>query len=96
MGKDTLLINTARGGIVNETALRQALQSGQIGGAGIDVLSEEPPRQGNPLLDEPIPNLIVTPHVAWASNNARQSLINELTENIHAFLKGKPRNVVHA
>jgi len=96
MGKDTLLINTARGGIVNETALRQALLSGQIAGAGIDVLSEEPPRQGNPLLDEPIPNLIVTPHVAWASTNARQSLINELTENIHAFLKGKPRNVVHA
>jgi len=96
MGKDTLLINTARGGIVNETALRQALLSGQIAGAGVDVLSEEPPRQGNPLLDEPIPNLIVTPHVAWAGKNARQSLINELTENIHAYLKGRPRNVVHA
>ena len=96
MGKDTLLINTARGGIVNEIALRQALQSGQIAGAAIDVLSEEPPRQGNPLLDEPVPNLIVTPHIAWASITARQSLINELTENIHAFLKGRPRNVVHA
>lgn len=96
MGKGTLLINTARGGIVNETALRQALQSGQIAGAAIDVLSEEPPRQGNPLLDEPLPNLIVTPHIAWASINARQSLINELTENIHAFLKGRPRNVIHA
>jgi glycerate dehydrogenase len=95
MGKDTLLINTARGGIVNEIALRQALQSGQIAGAAVDVLSEEPPRQGNPLLDQPIANLIVTPHVAWASINARQSLINELTENIHAFLKGTPRNVVH-
>jgi glycerate dehydrogenase len=95
MGKDTLLINTARGGIVNETALRQALQSGQIAGAAVDVLSQEPPRPGNPLLDEPIANLIVTPHVAWASINARQSLINELTENIHAFLKGTPRNVVH-
>jgi len=59
-------------------------------------LSEEPPRHGNPLLDEPIPNLIVTPHVAWASINARQTLINELTENIRAFLEGKPRNVVHA
>lgn len=96
MNKDTLLINTARGGIVNETALRQALLSGQIAGAAVDVLSEEPPRQGNPLLDESIPNLIVTPHVAWASKNARQALINELTENIHAFLKGSPRNVVHA
>ena len=96
MNRNTLLINTARGGIVNETALKQALQSGQIAGAAIDVLSEEPPRHGNPLLDEPIPNLIVTPHVAWASINARQSLINELTENIHAFLEGKPRNVVYA
>jgi glycerate dehydrogenase len=96
MRKDALLINTARGGIVNETALRRALQSGQIAGAAIDVLSEEPPSQGNPLLDEPIPNLIVTPHVAWTGMNARQSLINELTENIHAFLNGKPRNVVHA
>jgi len=96
MNRNTLLINTARGGIVNETALKQALQSGQIAGAAIDVLSEEPPRHGNPLLDKPIPNLIVTPHVAWASINARQSLINELTENIHAFLKGQPRNVVHA
>ena len=96
MGKNTLLINTARGGIVNEIALRQALQSGKIAGAAIDVLSTEPPRQGNPLLDVPVPNLIVTPHIAWASINARQSLINELTENIHAFLTGKPRNVVYA
>ena len=96
MGKDTLLINTARGGIVNEIALRQALQSGHIAGAAIDVLSEEPPCHGNPLLDDPLPNLIVTPHIAWASITARQSLINELTENIHAFLEGRPRNVVHA
>jgi glycerate dehydrogenase len=96
MGRDTLLINTARGGIVNETALREALLSGHIAGAAIDVLSEEPPHQGNPLLDEAVPNLIVTPHIAWASITARQSLINELTENIHAFLKGRPRNVVHA
>jgi glycerate dehydrogenase len=95
MNRETLLINTARGGIINEAALKQALQSGQIAGAAIDVLSEEPPRHGNPLLNEPIPNLIVTPHIAWASINARQSLINELTENIHAFLKGQPRNVVH-
>jgi len=96
MNRNALLINTARGGVVNETALKKALQSGQIAGAAIDVLSDEPPRHGNPLLDEPIPNLIVTPHIAWASINARQSLINKLTENIHAFLEGKPRNVVHA
>ena len=96
MGKDTLLINTARGGIVNEIALKKALQSGQIAGAAIDVLSKEPPRHGNPLLDEPIPNLIVTPHIAWAGINARQSLINAVTENIHAFLNGTPHNVVRA
>jgi glycerate dehydrogenase len=96
MNRNALLINSARSGIVNETALKQALQSGQIAGAAIDVLSEEPPRHGNPLLDEPVPNLIVTPHVAWASINARQTLINELTENIRAFLEGNPRNVVHA
>lgn len=96
MGKNTLLINTARGGIVNETALKQALHSGEIAGAAIDVLSEEPPGRGNPLLHEPVPNLIVTPHIAWASITARQSLINELTDNIHAYLKGRPRNVVHA
>jgi glycerate dehydrogenase len=96
MKKNCLLINTARGGIVNELALKRALQTGQIAGAGVDVLSEEPPHHGNPLLDEPIPNLIITPHIAWASVAARQSLINELTENIQAFLRGKPRNVVHA
>jgi glycerate dehydrogenase len=96
MGKNSLLINTARGGIVNEIALKKALQTGQIAGAAVDVLSEEPPRHGNPLLDEWIPNLIVTPHIAWASTNARQSLINAVTENIHAFLNGTPRNVVHA
>ena len=96
MNRKALLINTARGGIVNEAALKRALQSGQIAGAAIDVLSEEPPRHGNPLLDGPVPNLIITPHIAWASINARQSLIDELTENVHAFLQGKPRNVVHA
>jgi glycerate dehydrogenase len=96
MNRNALLINTARGGIVNEVALKQALQSGQIAGAAIDVLSKEPPRHGNPLLDEPIPNLIVTPHIAWASINARQTLIHELTINIRAFLEGNPRNVVHA
>ena len=96
MRKDALLINTARGGIVNETALSQALLSGRIAGAAVDVLSEEPPRHGNPLLDNSIPNLIVTPHVAWAGVNARQTLINELAANITAFLDGRPRNVVAA
>ena len=96
MREDALLINTARGGIVNETALSQALFAGRIAGAAVDVLSEEPPRHGNPLLDDSIPNLIVTPHMAWTGVNARQTLINELAANIRAFLGGRPRNVVAA
>ena len=96
MRNSALLINTARGGIVNEAALAEALQAGTIAGAAIDVLAEEPPRQGNPLLDPAIPNLIVTPHVAWAGINARQTLVNELAANIQAYLAGTPRNVVHA
>lgn len=96
MKNSALLINTARGGIVNEPALMNALQTGEIAGAAIDVLTEEPPRQGNPLLDEAIPNLIVTPHIAWASTNARQSLINQVAGNVLAFLDGKPRNIVNS
>jgi glycerate dehydrogenase len=96
MREDALLINTARGGIVNEAALSQALLAGRIAGAAVDVLSEEPPRNGSPLLDNSIPNLIVTPHIAWAGVNARQTLINELAANIKAFLNGRPRNVVAA
>jgi len=94
MRSNALLINTARGGIVNEAALADALQSGEIAGAAIDVLSEEPPLHGNPLLDTAIPNLIVTPHIAWAGVAARQTLVNELAANIRAWLNGKPRNVV--
>jgi glycerate dehydrogenase len=94
MRSSALLINTARGGIVNEAALADALQRGEIGGAAIDVLSEEPPRHGNPLLDTTIPNLIVTPHIAWAGVAARQTLVNELAANIQAWLNGTPRNVV--
>jgi glycerate dehydrogenase len=94
MREDALLINTARGGIVNEAALAEALLTGRIAGAAVDVLSEEPPYHGNPLLDNSIPNLIVTPHIAWSSVNARQTLINELAANIRAFLDGRPRNVV--
>ncbi len=96
MRNTALLINTARGGIVNEPALAEALSGGEIAGAAVDVLTEEPPRHGNPLLDPAIPNLIVTPHVAWAGVHARQTLINELTGNITAFLAGSPRNVVRA
>jgi len=96
MREDAILINTARGGIINEVALAEALRSGRIAGAGIDVLSEEPPVNGNPLLDPSLPNLIVTPHIAWAGINARQNLVNEIARNIQAFMAGTPRNVVQA
>jgi glycerate dehydrogenase len=92
MRPDALLINTARGGIVDEAALAAALRAGRLGGAGVDVLTREPPSDGNPLLAGDIPNLIVTPHVAWASRESRQRLLNELVANIQAFLGGTRRN----
>lgn len=95
MKPGTILINTARGGIVNEADLLQALTSGEIAGAAIDVLASEPPVAGSPLLDIQLPNLIVTPHVAWAGRNSRQRLVNEVAENIRAFLGGNPRNVIN-
>lgn len=94
MRSDALLINTARGGLVDEAALAAALLNGEIGGAGFDVLSEEPPRGGNPLLDLRLPNFILTPHVAWASNEAMQALADQLIDNIEAFVQGQPRNLV--
>lgn len=96
MRSDAILVNTARGGIVDEEALYEALLSGRMAGAAIDVLSEEPPRDGNPLLALALPNLIVTPHIAWAGIKTRQRLINEIAGNIEAFLAGNPRNVVQA
>ena len=94
MKPSAILINTARGGIVDEPALLDALRQGRLGGAAIDVLSEEPPRQGNPLLDAELPNLIVTPHIAWASLEARQRLVAELAANVQAFQRGVMRNRV--
>jgi glycerate dehydrogenase len=94
MKPDALLINTARGALVDEAALADALRAGEIGGAGIDVLSEEPPVNGNPLLDADIPNLIVTPHIAWAAREARQRAIDEMAANARAFLAGERRNRV--
>ncbi|HVF50885.1 MAG TPA: D-2-hydroxyacid dehydrogenase [Pyrinomonadaceae bacterium] len=82
MKQSALLINCARGGLVDEAALVEALQAGEIAGAGVDVLSVEPPREGNPLLDVRLPNLIVTPHVAWASREAMQALADQLIDNI--------------
>ncbi|WP_286238970.1 D-2-hydroxyacid dehydrogenase [Neptuniibacter halophilus] len=89
MKPNAFLINAARGGIVNEADLLAALQAGEIAGAATDVLSEEPPRQGNPLLDQALPNLIVTPHIAWGSAEARTRIIQQTAENIHAFVGGR-------
>jgi glycerate dehydrogenase len=94
MRRSAILINTARGGIVDEAALARALQTGQIAGAAVDVLSEEPPGHGNPLLELSLPNLLVTPHIAWAGRSARQALVNEIAANVRAFLDGRPRNQV--
>ncbi len=94
MRSDALLINTARGGIVNEQALAQALRAGKLGGAGVDVLTKEPPVSGNPLLARDIPNLIVTPHCAWGSRESRQRLADQLAENIQGFVHGQPLRVV--
>jgi len=94
MQPHALLINTARGGIVDELALAEALRAGRLGGAGVDVLSVEPPVNGNVLLAADIPNLIVTPHIAWASREARQRLVDETAKNIAAYLRGEARNRV--
>lgn len=94
MKREAILINTARGGLVNEKALVQALRDKVIAGAAIDVLSKEPPRAGNRLLDLDIPNLIVTPHIAWASREAMQTLADQLIDNLEAFVSGKPKNLV--
>ncbi|HYA39540.1 MAG TPA: D-2-hydroxyacid dehydrogenase [Candidatus Methylomirabilis sp.] len=94
MKPQALLINTARGGLVDEQALAEALQAGRIGGAASDVLIEEPPRHGNPLLDLDLPNLIVTPHNAWASREAMQIMADQLIDNIESFVRGKLKNQV--
>jgi glycerate dehydrogenase len=94
MKDDSLLINTARGGIVDESALAMALRNGRIGGAGIDVLAQEPPTAVSPLLADGIPNLIVTPHIAWASQASRQRLLDGVAANIRAWLRGEPQNLV--
>ncbi len=94
MRRDALLINTARGGLVDEAALAHALKTKIIGGAGFDVLREEPPRDGNPLLELDLPNFILTPHNAWASDEAMQALADQLIDNIEAFVQGNPQNLV--
>ena len=90
MKPSAFLINCARGGIVNEHDLATALRTGKIAGAATDVLSVEPPKEGNVLLANNIPNLIITPHSAWGSVDARQRIVQQLTENASAFQQGKP------
>lgn len=94
MRSNAILINTARGGLVDSAALVAALLNGDIFAAAIDVLPEEPPVNGNPLLDYDGANLIMTPHVAWGSNEGRQAAIEELALNVAAYLKGEKRNRV--
>lgn len=95
MKPGAFLINTARGGLVDEQALADALRAGHLGGAATDVLSVEPPRDGNPLLTPDIPRLIVTPHSAWGSREARQRIVDQLAENALAYFAGAPRRVVN-
>jgi len=94
MKADAVLINTARGALVDGAALLDALQNRRLGGAAVDVLEKEPPVQGNALIDAGLPNLIVTPHIAWASRESRQRLVDEIALNISAFAGGTIRNRV--
>lgn len=94
MKSSALLINTSRGGLVNETDLAQALASKQIAGAGLDVLDEEPPQMNHPLLK--FPNCVITPHRAWGTKAARQRLFDIVVGNLQAYLDGKPRNVIES
>ncbi len=92
MKKTAILINTSRGPLINQSDLAEALKNKAIAGAGLDVLSQEPPSNNNPLIG--IPNCIVTPHIAWASYESRKRLMNILADNIKAFKKGNPKNVI--
>ncbi len=95
MKKSALLINVARGGIVDEAALAQALLDGQLAGAATDVLGVEPPTDGNPLLAGGIPNLIVTPHIAWGSKEARQRILEQTVDTVQGFRRGERRRAVN-
>ena len=87
------LINTSRGPLIDEPALAEALHAGRLAGAGLDVLSEEPPPADHPLFSAP--NCYITPHIAWATQSARCRLLDTAVENVRAFLAGSPRNVVN-
>lgn len=94
MKPSAFIINTARGGLIDEQALADTLRSGHLGGAATDVLSSEPPSNDNPLLAADVPRLIVTPHSAWGSREARQRIVSQLCENAEAFFSGAPKRQV--
>ena len=96
MKKSAVIINTARGGLIDESALLSALENNEIAGAGLDVLEKEPPAKDNALINyaQNVENLIITPHIAWASQQARQNLVNQIAENIQAYQIGEARNLV--
>jgi glycerate dehydrogenase len=94
MKPDAVLINTARGALIDSQALADVLRARRLGGAAIDVLPQEPPVDGNPLLAGDIPNLIVTPHIAWAAREARQRCIDEMAANVEDFRRGGRRGRV--
>jgi len=94
MKPDALLINTGRGGLIHEGDLREALLQRSIGGAALDVLAKEPPTENHPLFG--LDNCLITPHIAWASREARERLMEITVENVQAFLAGTPQNVVNA
>ena len=93
MKPGVLILNTSRGPLINEADLAAALKSGRVAGAGLDVLSCEPPTLDNPLVSAP--NCIVTPHIAWATKEARSRLMDIAVDNLAAFLQGAPKNVVN-
>jgi len=94
MRYDALLINTARGGLIDTQALIEALKAGELGGAGIDVLPQEPPPKDEPLLSKRLPNLIITPHIAWAAQESRQRALDQIVGNVRAFRDGKAKNLI--
>ena len=96
MKSSGILINTARGRLVNDQALIKAIENKSIAGAAIDVLDQEPPESDHPLMQKDYKNLIITPHIAWAARESRQRALDRIADNVKAFLKGKPTNVVKA